>query len=186
MIVAEHAKVIAATFANSVADLESHCAQAFGRTAPPTSIISRAIETTWLSSLNYITGKRVRPDRSFVSAMYAQLVTAADINDGRGFKDNPELPWYQFYVEGCGDEDRCEDAWVIAELYWGQYVEYLHLSLGWLVMNAVRVNRQLHALLPSPETTDRFVEDLLASGPDLYDAENFRALLYCYEQVIAG
>lgn len=181
-----HATEVTNDLAAAVAALEVHCAEMFARPVPDCQRVRSAICTAWPRLIADAQNSRVSPQVEYVAALYDQLARKVGITDPGVFKDRADIPWIQYYTEGCGDEPRCEDAWVIAELFWGPYVEYLHLTLAWLLMNAIRIQLKLPAIIPSAESTDRFTDYLQWSGPDAYDAESLRALFYEYEKQAAG
>ena len=172
--------------AASVAALEVHCAQVFARPVLDPEKLQQAIRIAWPQLITDARNSNVSPCVDYVAALYDRLATEMSLADPGMFTDRTDSPWFDFYNAGCGDEARCEDAWVIAELFWGGYVKYLHLTLGWLLMNAIRVQQKLPAITPAPDLTDRFTDNLQSSGPDVYDAESLRGLFYEYERRTAG
>lgn len=172
--------------AATVTDLEIHCAKMFERSIPPRDRLAATIQTIWPDLVADARQARVSAKVNYVAALYDRLTQTAGIADPQGFVDRIDLPWFVFYTEGCGDETRCEDAWVVAYLFWNGYMQHLHLTLGWLLMNAIRVQQHLSAIYPAPETIDRFTDSLRWSGPDLFDAESLRSLFSEYERQTAG
>jgi len=186
MDVFTHAGQITNDLAATIAALEVHCAEAFARPVPDREQVEDAIRTVWPRLITDAKNSRVSPQVEYVASLYNQLATRVGGTDRGNFTDRTDIPWLEYYTDGCGDEPRCEDGWVIAELFWGGYVKYLHLSLGWLLMNAIRIQQNLPAVTPTPESTDRFTDYLRWSGPDVYDAESLRGLFYEYEKRVAG
>jgi hypothetical protein len=186
MDVFTHAAEVTDELAATVAALEVHCAEVFGRPVPDRQRVQNAICTVWPRLIADAQGSRVSPRVEYVATLYDQLAGEVGITDPGIFKDRTDIPWLEFYTDGCGDEPRCEDAWVIAELFWGGYVKHLHLTLAWLLVNAIRIQQKLPAIIPPPESKDRFTDYLQWSGPDVYDAESLRGLFYEYEKQVAG
>jgi hypothetical protein len=172
--------------ASTVAELEMRCAKVFGRPTPSRDRVDMAIRKTWPNLVEDARSSRVSPAVDYVAGIYARLATEAGIPEPGQVADRTDIPWLEYYTAGCGDEPRCEDAWVIAEIFWGGYVHYLQITLGWLLMDAIRVQQNLPAITPAPETTDRFTDCLRWSGPDMFDAESLRALFYDYEKQVAS
>lgn len=186
MDVFDRALQITDLLAATVTDLEIHCAEVLERSIPPRDRVAAAIQAIWPDLVATARQSLVSANADCVAALYDRLTQSAGIQDPQGFVDRLDLPWFVFYTEGCGDESRCEDAWVVAYLFWGGYVQHLHLTLGWLLMNAIRVQQHLPAIYPAPETIDRFTDYLRGSGPDLFDAEGLRSLFSEYERQSAG
>lgn len=184
MNVFDHGLRLTDHLAVTVADLEVHCGKAFERTVPPRDQLCAAIRKTWPQVVAEARDSNVSPEIVYVARLYDTVCNEARITKPGRFTDRTDVPWHDFYTGGCGDEERCEDAWVIAELYWGDYVNYLHLTLGWLLMNGIRIQHGLPTITPAPETTDRFTDYLRWSGPDTFDAESLRALFYEYERQV--
>lgn len=176
-----HATRTRKQLANSVAQLEIRCARAFERSAPPCEKLQHAIEVVWSQLITESQVTRVIPTAKSVASIYDRLVLESRISNSGEFTDRSDLPWFEFWMAGCGDESRCEDGWVIAELYWGGYVPQMQLTLAWLVMNVIRVQQKLPAILPDHDSIRRFIDYLEASGPELYDAESLRCLFYEYD-----
>jgi hypothetical protein len=131
--------------------------------------------------------QKVSPAVHYVTELYKLLADAASIANPGSFVDRIDTPWEEFYRAGCGDESRCEDAWVVCWLFWNGYVPALHITLGWLLLNAIRLQNGLRAIMPTPGSFPRFADDLRGSGPDLFDAESLRALFDDYEaERVAG
>ncbi len=165
----------------SVAALEVHCARVFARPVVDFEHLQRAIRITWPQIITAAQNARVSPQVEYVASLYNRLVKEMNLNDAGDFTDRTDVPWLEIYTAGCGDESRCEDAWVIAELFWGGYVKFLHLTLGWLLMNGIRIQQKLLAITPSPNSADRFTDYLRWSGPGTFDAGSLRDLFYEYE-----
>jgi hypothetical protein len=172
--------------AATVAALEIHCAEVFARPVPKCEQLEKAIRKTWLHLITDAQSCNVSPQVDYVASLYDQLTTEASIADPGKFNDHTDIPWLEFYTDGCGDEPSCEDAWVIAELFWGGYVTHLHLTLGWLLINAIRIQRHLPTITPSVESIDQFTNCLRGAGPDTFDAESLRALFGEYERLVAS
>lgn len=175
-----------AELAANVAAWEIHCAQAFARPGVDQQQLQQAIRATWPQVINDARSGQVAPSAAYVSALYARLSTAMKIADPGEFTDRTDIPWAEFYAAGCGDESRCEEAWVIAELYWGGYVKYFPLTLGWLLMNTIRLQHNLPAITPAMESTEHFTEYLRWAGPDAFDAESLRGLFCEFEKQTSG
>jgi hypothetical protein len=186
MNVFAHAEEITNDLAAAVAALETHCAKVFARIAPDSERLQEAIATTWPELIRDAQVGSVSPNIEYIASVYHRLAANAGIEHPGEFTDRTDMPWLEYYKAGCGDERRCEDAWVIAELFWGGYVKFLHLTLGWLLMNAIRIQQHLPAIMPLSDSTAQFTDYLRWSGPDTFDAENLRALFYQYEQQNAG
>ena len=186
MDIFSHAMQITDRLAASVTEFELHCDDVFGRPMPTRDQLDLAIRKTWTQLVGDAQGSKVSPQPEYVAAIYDRLTAEAGIANPGKFTDRTDIPWLEYYTDGCGDEQRCEDAWVIAELYWGGYVKHLPLALGWLLMNAIRIQQNLPAITPAMETIDRFTGYLRWSGPDVYDAESLRGLFYEYEAQAAG
>lgn len=182
----EHALRSTDRLAATVADFEAHCSAVLGRPPSPREKAQRAIQIVWPRLVMDARDGKVRPKAQYVAAIYEELARAAGTPDSDKFSDRVDIPWDVFYEDGCGDEARCEDAWVVAELFWGGYVQHLQLTLGWLIMNAIRIQQNLPVLIPAEETLGRFAEFLRAAGPDTFDAESLRALFGDYEAHTAG
>ena len=166
----------------SVAALEVHCAHVFARPVLDLERLQRAIRITWPRIITDAQNARVSPQVEYVASLYDLLVKEMNLIDPGVFTDRTDVPWLEYYTAGCGDELRCEDAWVIAELFWGGYVKFLHLTLGWLLMNAIRIQQKLLAITPRPNSAERFTDYLRWSGPEIFDAESLRGLFYEYER----
>jgi len=186
MDVFDHGLRLTDHLAVTVTDLEEHCGKVFERTVPPHDELCAAIRKTWPRVVAEARDSNVSPGVDYLAGLYDRVCSEARIANPGRFIDRTDAPWHDYYTEGCGDEARCEDAWVIAELYWGGYINYVHLTLGWLLMNGIRIQQGLPAITPTPETTDRFTDYLRGSGPDTFDAESLRALFYEYERRVGG
>jgi hypothetical protein len=186
MDVFSHATELTDELAATVAALEIHCAQVFARPVLDSEQLQQAIRLTWPRVITDAQNGNVSPHVDYVAALYDRLAEEMLLADSGVFTDRTDIPWEEYYTAGCGDEPRCEDAWVIAELFWGGYIKYLHLTLGWLLMNAIRIQQDLPAITPTPDSTPRFTDDLRWSGPDVFDAESLRGLFYEYERQNAG
>jgi hypothetical protein len=182
----DHALFITAQLVTTVADLETSCAIAFQRPLIASARLQTAIQETWLRLITDAQESKVSPTVSYVAALYEQLSSAALVEHPRDFVDRKDFPWEEYYQAGCGDGATCEDAWVVAELFWGGYVSHLQLSLGWLLLNGIRIQQGMFAITPHPNSTDQFINCLRWSGPDLFDAESLRALFYEYERRIVA
>lgn len=180
----EHASSISSQLATTVADLELRCSEAFQRPLIPRAQLQEAIEIGWSRLVTDARDSNVSPRVSYIAELYKRLTTAASVDHPGDFVDRNDSPWEDFYQAGCGEETRCEDAWVVAELYWGGYVSHMQLTLGWLLLNSIRVQQGMFAITPDPGLTDRFVDCLRWSGPELFDAESLRALFHEYERRI--
>lgn len=102
----------------TVADLEVHCGGVFDRTVPPRDQLCAAIRKTWPQVVAEARDSKVSPEVEYVAGLYDRVCDEACITKPGSFTDRTDVPWHDFYTAGCGDEARCEDAWVIAELYW--------------------------------------------------------------------
>jgi hypothetical protein len=186
MDVFNHGSRLTDHLALTVSDLELHCGKVFDRTVPPRDQLCAAIRKIWPQVVAEARDSKVSSEVVYVAGLYDRVCNESRITNPGRFTDRTDVPWHDFYAAGCGGEARCEEAWVIAELYWGGYINYLHLTLGWLLMNGLRIKQGLPAFTPAPETTDRFADYLRWSGPDAFDAESLRALLYEYERRAGG
>lgn len=167
--------------AEQVADLESRCADEFQRPSCSTGQLGDAIRILWPQIVAASQAGAVSPDAQYVAGLYASIVAEMNLPEPDRFVDRTDYPWERFYSVGCGDEATCEDAWVICELYWGRYVQHFPLTLGWLLVNGIRLQHGMPAITPQPEFTEQFVKYLRWAGPGLYDAESLRGLFYQYE-----
>ena len=179
-----HAISITRRLAETLGRFETLCAAEFDRMVPPESGIISAIHRVWPRLVDDARLQHVYPSVPYIASIFHELIRDVSLSTNHEFTDREDFPWEEFYVAGCGDENRCEDAWVVADIYWGGYVPVLSLTLGWLIMNAFRLQDKQFAIIPDKNTVNRFIDDLKWSGPDCYDAENFRALLCQYEQAI--
>jgi hypothetical protein len=186
MDVLHHALQITDHLAATLTELEMHCGEVFGRAVPSPDRLNATIRKVWPTLVADAQNSRVSPNVDYIASLYVRLTSEASITDPGVFTERTDIPWLEFYTAGCGDEARCEDAWVIAELFWGGYVKHLHLTLGWLLMDAIRIQQNLPAITPTSKTIDRFTDYLRWSGPDTFDAESLRALFYEYETQVAG
>ena len=186
MDIFSHATELTDDLAASVAALEVHCAEVFARPQLDAEQLRQAIRATWPRIIADAKNGDVSPHVEYVAALYERLAAEMGIKEPGIFADRKDISWLQYYTEGCGDEARCEDAWVVGELYWGGYVKYLQFTLGWLLMNAIRIQQNLPAITPTPESTDRFTDDLRGAGPNVFDAESLRGLFYEYDEEVAG
>ncbi len=177
---------VTADLARAVAALEVHCAEDFGRAVPDREAVRAAIHAVWPRLIEDAQHGRVSPRVEYVASLYERLAAEVGLEDSGIFEDRTDIPWFEFYTAGCGDEPRCEDAWVIAELFWGGYIRHLQLTLAWLLMNAIRIQHELPAIVPTPESTESFTDYLRWSGPETYDAESLRGLFYEYEKRVNG
>lgn len=107
----------------SVAALEVHCAHVFARPVLDLERLQRAIRITWPQIITDAQNARVSPQVEYVASLSDLLVKEMNLIDPGVFTDRTDVPWLEYYTAGCGDELRCEDAWVIAELFWGGYRE---------------------------------------------------------------
>jgi hypothetical protein len=181
MNVIAHAVQITNDLATTVAAFEMRCANVFARPVPDSKRLESAIRVVWPQLITDAQNFRVSPDARYVASLFDRLTNEIGGKDPGAFRDRTDIPWLEYYTAGCGDESRCEDGWVIAEIFWGGYVNSFHLTLGWLLMNAIRIQQRLPAIVPTLASLDRFTDYLRWSGPDSYDAENLRGLFYEYE-----
>ena len=186
MDVFKHATELTNELAATIAALEIHCAEIFSRPVFDSRQLQQTIRVTWPRIITDAQLGNVSPRVDYVAALYDRLAAEMQLADPGVFTDRTDFPWDEFYAAGCGDEPRCEDAWVIAELFWGGYVGYLHLTLGWLLMNGIRIQQNHAAIMPTPDSTELFTDHLRWSGPDQFDAESLRGLFYKYEKHAAG
>lgn len=186
MDVFTHASQCTDDLAIMVARFEVHCSEVFGRPVPDQKQLEMAIRRLWPRLITDARESRVTPRAEYVALLFDLLAAELGDTDAGAFADRTHVPWIEYYTAGCGDESRCEDAWVIAELFWGGYVNRLQLTLAWLLMNAIRIQQNLPAIVATAESIDQFTEYLRWSGPDLYDAESLRALFYEYERQMVG
>lgn len=168
-------------FASQTANLEVRCAEEFERPTVSAEPLGDAIRYVWPQVIAAAKTGDVAPNLQYVSALYASIVAEMKLTEEDRFVDRTDYPWENFYQMGCGDEETCEDAWVICELFWGGYVKRYPLTLGWLLINGIRLQHQQAAITPLPEFDEPFVKYLRWAGPGLYDAESLRGLFYKYE-----
>lgn len=142
--------------------------------------------------VNDIENGRANLSSHYITALHERLAIAAGISDPGTFNQDglPLLAnggptsWSRF-VEECsgeqgGDVGLIEPAWVLAQLRWGGHVHSMAMSLGWLAMNIVSLQTHGAAIYPPTSDREELIRFLADAGPNDYDAESLRALLWKY------
>ena len=148
--------------------------------------IEESISRTWERVIEDAKLAKVSLDTEYLSSLHHQLA-APVAGDAPGVfqPGRPPLDWETFANEvfvGNGGAIEGAEAWVLAQLFWGNHFQSMQFSLAWLCINGLRLQNALYALYPSPENHGRLMEALQAAGPDTWDAETLRALFGYYER----
>lgn len=140
---------------------------------------------TWRCLIDDARVGRVSLDSIYLGALHRTLVgDAVQAAAARFDEGSPPFDWSSFVVgltDANGASIRGAEAWVIAQLSWGDHVAPMSFSLGWLVVNGLRLQEGLAPICPQEGDFTRLAAALAAAGPPDWDAETLRALLGEYE-----
>ncbi|AFY92304.1 hypothetical protein Cha6605_1071 [Chamaesiphon minutus PCC 6605] len=84
---------------------------------------------------------------------------------------------YQCLEDGLNNISGC-DAWILAQLFGGNHVRSMAMSLAWLCINGLRLQDGLFAIYPSADRNERLS---IALEDAWLDAEDLRGFFGYYE-----
>jgi hypothetical protein len=148
--------------------------------------IEESISRAWECVIEDAKLTKVSLDIEYISSLHNQLA-APVAGDAPGVfqEGRPPLDWTTFANEvfaGNGGAIPGAEAWLLAQLVWGNHFQSMQFSLAWLCINGLRLQNAVYALYPPSQDHSRFMDALQAAGPDTWDAETLRALFGCYER----
>jgi hypothetical protein len=143
--------------------------------------IVTAIASAWTMVIEMASESRLSLDRECLAKIHRVLAEGRDSAEPGIFSegDNPPGNWTDFQeaVEGFQEDDGIAGscALILAMLYWGNHVKSFRFSLGWLVLNGLRLQEGLSPLRLTIHQFDILRETLGYAGPDCWDAERLRS-----------
>ena len=142
--------------------------------------IEQAIADTWQAVVDEVETGRFELTASYLLTLHQRLAVPSGAEAPGIFHNQGRSEAWDTFIDEITVEYPAEGAWVLAQLYWGGHVHSMALSLGWLCVNALRLQQGMWAIYPPPETHPLLIEMLHDAGPDCWDAESLRALLPTY------
>jgi hypothetical protein len=119
---------------------------------------------------------------TYLSSLHSELIgdPKAEFQEGTFPQD-----WANFLAGfQDGNEGKIDggEAWVLAQLSWGDHLPSMSFSVAWLCFNGLRLQDGLYPIWPPCEQFERLESSLDAAGPPTWDAEELRALIGEYER----
>jgi len=126
---------------------------------------------------------RVSLSEKFISEVHGKFSSRLENCEQAMFRNSGE--WLEFVgeIEKAADPDPVtvfnSGAWILSQLYW-QHLNCLRLVTSWLIVDALALQEGSPRLQIRDRKLGRLLEDISASGPPLFDAENARGQLHKY------
>lgn len=173
----EHADTITLRLAQAIAQFESGVGNV--------TLLENAISHAWQCVIEDAKQSKVSLSKEYLSSLHNQLVKSVDGDQPGIFKEGifPQ-DWATFVADIYDANDgkiEGSEAWLLAQLFWGDHIQSMRFSLAWLCLDGLRLQEGKYALYPSQEYRDRLEVALKAAGPVCWDAETLRALFGEYE-----
>ncbi len=166
-----------------------HCIGGSYVSSVPRSALEDAVRSGWSYTIDVARRSAVTLDPQFIASLHERLAYSIGAPGIGVFRDG-DLPqdWTNFVMEaavGNMDSGMADyDAWIFAQLYWGQHLQSLAPSVAWLLINGIRLQEGRHPIVPDPRHNAALKQYLGWAGPADHDAESLRALFgrYAAEQ----
>jgi hypothetical protein len=152
------------------------------------SIIKASISNAWHLVIEQAQKGDVNLTEEYLSSLHKMLADPIGASSPGVFSNNGDNGEWTLFVDECGlDEDLNNDisscdAWILAQLFWGNHVKSMAMSLAWLCINGLRLQEGLFAIYPSADKNERLLIALEGAGPDCWDAEDLRGFSGYYER----
>jgi hypothetical protein len=117
-------------------------------------------------------------------AQHAGIPGAGDFAEGEG-RDS----WAGFsralrtYGRESADD---RDAWVIGQLFGGPHLRSLGITVGWLLVSGLRMQKHQPAIDPDRAQWPEWIRALRGTRPPIRDAEYLRSLLRKRREAVVG
>jgi hypothetical protein len=155
----------------------------------PRSALEEAVRRGWSYTIDMARRSAVTLAPQFIASLHEKLASAIRAPGIGVFRDGDRpLDWTNFVTETAAGNMNSGiaacDAWIFAQLYWGQHLQSLAPSVAWLLINGIRLQEGRHPIAPDPRHNVTLKQYLQWAGPDHHDAESLRALFgqYAVEQ----
>lgn len=159
----------------------------WGPTTTSAEALAAAIQYGWHTVVASAREGKVSLEPSFVASLHALVAHSIDAPGAGVFRDGQfPMDWTEFRraVDDAaleyGMADNAE-SWLLAQLYWGQHLESLALSVAWLLSNGFRLQEGACMVVPSASHDHKLKEHLKRAGPGIFDAEGLRGFFGWYE-----
>jgi len=148
--------------------------------------VEGAILTTWCLLIADAKDRKVSLSSIYLSTLHSSLEGSDSIAFPAEFREGNSPEDWSTFLSGIHDangESICgAEAWVLAQLSWGNHVPSMSFSLGWLAFNGLRLQEGLYPVCPPRQDSSRLAAALAAAGPPCWDSETLRELIGEYDR----
>ena len=140
--------------------------------------IEGALVSAWHRVIDDAKQSAVTLEPAYLCSLHSDLDPAYRGRPDVFREGKPPMDWRTFLdaMVIC-DSIQGAEAWVVAQLCWGEHLPSMSFSTGWLCFNGLRLQEGVCPLSLPVDQWDLIASDLRDGGPPVWDAENLRALI---------